>query len=464
MGRDEYNAAVAKADAEGIEDFYHFTHHDDQPNVLTHLRVADHVDAEGKSGLLVDELQSDWHQKGRDKGYQWQLPEGAKVTYNKDINRYVVWKDGKTLDFGVTEQEAIKNASRKFGSVPDAPFKENWYQLGLKRAIKEAADTGKDRLYLTTGETQNKRYDLSKHVSEVHLSGSDLVAYDKSGNKVITETGVNKDNLADYIGKEAAKKLLEQKPQGTLRSLSGVDLQVGGEGMKQYYDKTYLNWLKKYANEHGATVGETRLPGAVKKREDLSVKEMHDLNNDPEFKKIIDEEFSKVVNPAGKILPQGEGMFKIVWDDGSFSGGYSEQGAKDRLSTGRAGGQEGAWDRALKRFGGQPVYYMEITPKMRKSAEKGQAYAKGGAVRMAEGGQAPSNWTDYLSQHAQEESMRLMGGDTALNPMKDGGSINLDDMIRKAVEKANSRNYASGGAVNIDDLIQKAITLRNQHA
>ena len=86
---------------------------------------------------------------------------------------------------------------------------------------------------------------------------------------------------------------------------------------------------------------------------------------------------------------------------------------------------------------------------------------------MAEGGkvpEAPSNWTDYLSQHAQEESMRLMGGDTALNPMKDGGSVNLDDMIRNAVEKANSRNYASGGAVNIDDLIQKAITLRNQHA
>jgi hypothetical protein len=89
---------------------------------------------------------------------------------------------------------------------------------------------------------------------------------------------------------------------------------------------------------------------------------------------------------------------------------------------------------------------------------------RGGAVRMAEGGQAPSNWTDYLSQHAQEESMRLMGGDTALNPMKDGGSVNLDEMIRKAVEKANSRNYAFGGAVNIDDLIQKAITLRNQHA
>lgn len=120
-----------------------------------------------------------------------------------------------------------------------------------------------------------------------------------------------------------------------------------------------------------------------------------------------------------------------------------------------------------------PEYQDEAAKKFIQDLESGNYFAppegmkRGGAVRMAEGGsvpKAPSNWTDYLSQHAQEESMRLMGGDTALNPMKDGGSINLDDMIRNAVEKANSRNYASGGAVNIDDLIQKAITLRNQHA
>lgn len=118
----------------------------------------------------------------------------------------------------------------------------------------------------------------------------------------------------------------------------------------------------------------------------------------------------------------------------------------------------------IKKFGKEMFAAAPVGVALKEKEEK---HAKGGAVRMAEGGsvpKAPSNWTDYLSQHAQEESMRLMGGDTALNPMKDGGSINLDDMIRNAVEKANSRNYASGGAVNIDDLIQKAITLRNQHA
>jgi len=47
-----------------------------------------------------------------------------------------------------------------------------------------------------------------------------------------------------------------------MTELSGGDLKIGGEGMKQYYDKTYLNWLKKYAKEHNAEVGMTKLSGS----------------------------------------------------------------------------------------------------------------------------------------------------------------------------------------------------------
>jgi len=48
-----------------------------------------------------------------------------------------------------------------------APFKDTWYQLALKRAIKEAVDKGYDRIGLTTGAQQAKRYDLSKQVDEI---------------------------------------------------------------------------------------------------------------------------------------------------------------------------------------------------------------------------------------------------------------------------------------------------------
>jgi hypothetical protein len=46
--------------------------HFDEPNILAHIRVNDRVDADGKKMLLVEEIQSDWHQAGREKGYETQ--------------------------------------------------------------------------------------------------------------------------------------------------------------------------------------------------------------------------------------------------------------------------------------------------------------------------------------------------------------------------------------------------------
>jgi hypothetical protein len=112
---------------------------------------------------------------------------------------------------------------------------------------------------LTTGSQQAARFDLSKQISELHYSGSNLVAYDKAGNQVIQQTGVTDADLPGIIGKEAAKKLLEQPKQGTLRSLAGQDLQVGGEGMKKYYDEIYPKFLDKYGKKWNARVGETKV-------------------------------------------------------------------------------------------------------------------------------------------------------------------------------------------------------------
>jgi hypothetical protein len=252
------------------DEFMHTAHHGNEPDVLFHLRVADHTDAEGKKGLLIDELQSDWHQAGREKGYKGaanKLPEGWTVDEAPGLNGTWVVRDqdGKLINQGSSKEDALEFALKKQSGVPDAPFKENWYQLGLKRAIKEATDTGMDRVYLTTGKTQNERYDLSKQISYLSIdqkpNGMVRINASKDGEPVILKD-VPKDQLADYIGKDMAKKAIEDIEAGKNAIYSGLDLQVGGEGMKQYYDKNYLNWLKKYAKEHGAAVGETKLAGS----------------------------------------------------------------------------------------------------------------------------------------------------------------------------------------------------------
>ena len=394
------------------ENFYNSTHHGDEPNVLFHLRVADHADAEGKKGLLIDELQSDWHQAGRDKGYGDKLRFGYSIV-EQEPGFFQLQKEGMSMPMAYGTKDHIIDRANYYNAfekgVPNAPFKDNWYQLGLKRAIKEAADTGMDRVYLTTGQRQADRYDLSKHVSEVHLSGSDLVAYDKQGNQVIKQTGVNKDNLADYIGKDAAKKLLDQEPQGTLRSLTGQDLQVGGEGMKQYYDKNYINFLKKYAKQFDAKVGETTLPTAGRKMIDLSSKEIDEITSTPGF-------IQEMMKLSG-----GKTAFQMSDDE------YRR-----------------IFDTVLQKMRpefGEKVYYIDITPKMRDSAKKGQSYKDGGAVKMAEGGQITFAKANKLLQ--QHIANMAEGG--AVH-MAEGGAVDYESRFNDLLQK-HVKGMADGGAV-----------------
>jgi hypothetical protein len=267
--------------------------HFDEPNILAHMRVNDRVDAEGKKMLLIEEVQSDWHQAGREKGYndpKAQAQAQEKITALKEEHRVL----GQLKELTTNEAERNAISQKRFdlmnqaqelskvgqSGVPDAPFKDTWHQLALKRAIKEAVDKGYDRIGLTTGAQQASRYNLSNEVDEINVIGrtdartgekSRQVALDlKSGGSY--KLGVNNEGiidnvnmleinnlqgkkLADVVGKEVAKKIMESNSQ----TIKGEGLNIGGEGMKKYYDEVYPNYLNKLGKKYGAQVGETRI-------------------------------------------------------------------------------------------------------------------------------------------------------------------------------------------------------------
>lgn len=237
--------------------------HFPQENILAHLRVNDRVDADGKKMLLIEEVQSDWHQAGREKGYR-ALPEGAKII-EQDGWYEVQRKDGRLLGNGGNTAEEAKASAIDFLSgdrVPDAPFKDSWYQLALKRAIQYAAENGYDRIGLTTGSQQAARFDLSKQIGALSIqpkpNGMVRIDASKDG-EVVMMKDVPKDQLSDYIGKEMAKKAISDIDAGKNAQYSDLDLQVGGEGMKKYYDEIYPKFLDKYGKKWGARVGETKV-------------------------------------------------------------------------------------------------------------------------------------------------------------------------------------------------------------
>jgi len=248
--------------------------HFDEPNILAHIRVNDRVDADGKKMLLIEEIQSDWHQAGREKGYK------SKESLEKWYNQNKLDGDPSFADLN-SEQRNIIEQNRNAGmggdtGVPDAPFKDTWYQLALKRALKYAADNGYERVGLTTGRQQADRFNLAKQVDEITVpmvndDGSRSVRIDPTEGTSI-KLMVDKDGIVtgygagstqfsgkklnEVVGKEMADKIMQANRMTTF---SGVDLQVGGEGMKKYYDEIYPKFLDKYGKKWGAKVGETQI-------------------------------------------------------------------------------------------------------------------------------------------------------------------------------------------------------------
>jgi hypothetical protein len=331
--------------------------HFDQPNVLAHMRLNDRVDADGKKVLFVEEVQSDWHQAGRKKGYEpenkvkldaelksiqkerFKLQE-EKMTLEELADPYVA--QGKDAPAEIVDKwsyvsnriNELQSAEDRLGrsaqkGVPDAPFKTSWHELALKRAIQLASEGGYDRIAFTTGKTQAERYDLSKQISELRLSkDGELKARTSQNPGIFTSIAskVTVDNLADYVGKDVAAKLLDATPNDIgARNLKGVDLQVGGEGMAGFYDKILPKYLDKYGKKWDAKTGMTEIPTS-------------NVNLD-----------NKIIFEDGKYLVDaGDGL------------NYNSYDTKAE---------------AIKSLGGDnpSVHYMDITPKMKESVlTKGQ--------------------------------------------------------------------------------------------
>lgn len=288
--------------------------HWDEPNVLMHMRMNDReIPGVGKS-LHLEELQSDWHQKGRKEGYRTSEPlsNQEREEWQKLRNKEILTNDERLrlYDLDTRRQGAAA------GIIPDAPFKQSWPELGLKRAITKAANEGYDAISWTPGEQQAARYDLSKHVDSLEYNPDRAHLIGRKGDKTpLNRMDVPPDKLADYVGKDAAEKLLKQpekktdvdahivernggfyiddaqgnelthgfftRPQaeGALadrianqkeldnyRKISGLDLKVGGEGMKAFYDKMLVDKANAIGKKYGAKVEWKELPGQVQRK------------------------------------------------------------------------------------------------------------------------------------------------------------------------------------------------------
>ena len=195
--------------------------HFEEPNVLAHVRHDDRIDTDGKKNLFLEEIQSDWHQAGKQEGYRVPVDtkelarqlDNANDAYQTVSKRLAAnpedaqAKADAHAAFQETQRlERAYNAATAQRGVPDAPFKNDWHELVMKRMLREAAEKGYDRLSWTTGDQQAERYDLSKHIGRVE--------YDPKRESYLLGTRMaSKFSMANPLSRTIWKSISARTPQ-----------------------------------------------------------------------------------------------------------------------------------------------------------------------------------------------------------------------------------------------------------
>jgi len=298
---------------------YTSTHFRDIPNYVAHMRVNERADNSGKPGLFIEEIQSDRHQQAREKGYledqgtDWskvpvyqyrdlvakgEFPSVMHIEVKDGLYRLVAPDGGVHHVEGSLEKLKKNYDSRIAKGIADAPFRKDWSLQMFKRALRDAVASGKEWIGWTTGETQVERFDLSKQVDYIDYRRVGPDKYDvsvvgKNGTDLFSETGIDQSRVSDAVGKEIADKIAkgEGQPGGGRMTLRGLDLKVGGEGMKGFYDKILPTEIQKYVKQWGANVEKSNVPEANVWRVDIT----------PEMRKSVSESGQPRFMPAGDM-------------------------------------------------------------------------------------------------------------------------------------------------------------------
>ena len=246
-------------------------------NVIAHIRVDERDDGQGRRVLFVHEIQSDWGQEGKRKGFKGDFPQAvldaavaggmSEPQARADIEHLLVeaiatperdtseqWdrltKATSSGDAGGMDlDEVFHNRPRE--QVVRGPFvmkTEAWVGLAIKRLVSYAAQNGLDAVAFASGVQVSRMFDMSKQVGSIYYDRNGVgkgtltampvgKTIEDEAEPVISEDNVGEGDLERFIGKDLARKLLDSEPGEHGYALVGEDLKLSNDGILAFYDR-----------------------------------------------------------------------------------------------------------------------------------------------------------------------------------------------------------------------------------
>ncbi len=247
--------------------------HGDPANTLARLRVTDRT-VNGERVMFVEEIQSDWHQKGRTGGYGNNRPGWivADETGGPAAGPFQTRSEAVAAMQADPALHGLEVAeSTRIGAVPDAPFKktDEWVGLAFRRALQEAVEGGYDRLAWISGEQAAalypdmlRRLEIDRIDWKRNADGTfDVVPVRNRGGferEVIEpRRGLNRAQLEETVGKHEAANI--NAATDTSGSILTDEFEVGAEGMHEFYNRIVPGVVRKEAKRLGVEIEPVRV-------------------------------------------------------------------------------------------------------------------------------------------------------------------------------------------------------------
>jgi hypothetical protein len=293
-GGQNYREILYKLPDDKVEGRFRSPHFDLADNTFGSIRATDRT-IDGTPTLFAEEIQSDWAIRGAKGGYGPQpmpdvdaetLRTTPDIEYRLSPDQKVFLEDlaieNDIAYFSPKSEERTKEIQRlqkKYddwkatekikGSVPDNPFRGNWYKPVINNFLVKAAQEGKGGIGFPVGQIIADRYNLRTVVDTIEVKKPTedkmtsvfitpkgkttpfLLLVDKKG--IVKDAPISYQNqflekpLSVVLGKEASEEILS----GGSRVIKTEGMAFGGKGKEKLYD----DMLPKHLNEIGKRYG-----------------------------------------------------------------------------------------------------------------------------------------------------------------------------------------------------------------
>jgi len=256
-------------------------HHSGYKNIIAHLRLTDRKSTfADKKVLYIDEIQSDWSQKGKGEfkkseeelqEIEEKRKEAQKIV---DAGKQKVEQTGQDLDgeeldkvnqaMNFLQETSIRSLYSLYDKGPFVEDTNKWTQMTMKRVLRMAIDEGYDAIAWTPGKVQTERWgsqSSSIEDLEVYSIEKDLKSFedenkpvfmignlvDDKGDVVMSDKLVSFMTLRKLFGQEGADKIVtdlkDKVDDSAVKRMEykNPTIRFIKQGMYEQYDKILPN-------------------------------------------------------------------------------------------------------------------------------------------------------------------------------------------------------------------------------